>query len=49
MQSTLTSPYRVLRCKGHSLYVAELDATDQTPVFNIKPIMQEFLARTPIR
>jgi ribosome-associated toxin RatA of RatAB toxin-antitoxin module len=34
--------FRVLRREGHSLYMAELDAIDQSPVFDIKPIMQEF-------
>ena len=31
------------------LYVAELDAVDDTPVLDIKPVMQEFLPREPVR
>jgi tRNA (Thr-GGU) A37 N-methylase len=40
---------RVLRCEGRVLYVAELDAVDETPVLDIKPVMIEFLPRTPVR
>jgi tRNA (Thr-GGU) A37 N-methylase len=29
--------------------VAELDAIDGTPVLDIKPVMQEFLPREPVR
>ncbi|MBI3782269.1 MAG: SAM-dependent methyltransferase [Deltaproteobacteria bacterium] len=36
---------RVLRREGRTLYVAELDAIDGTPVLDIKPVMQEFLPR----
>ena len=34
---------RVIRVEGTKLYVAELDALDGTPVFDIKPVMAEFL------
>ena len=44
-----TTIVRVLRCEGRVLYVAELDAVDETPVLDIKPIMSEFLPRTPVR
>ena len=40
---------RVLRREGRVLYVAELDAVDNTPVLDIKPVMQEFLPREPVR
>ena len=40
---------RVVRREGRVLHVAELDATDQTPVLDIKPVMQEFLPRAPVR
>ena len=36
---------KVLRVEGKTLYVSELDAIDgTTPVLDIKPVMQEFLA-----
>ncbi|MEZ5727301.1 MAG: SAM-dependent methyltransferase [Burkholderiaceae bacterium] len=44
-----TTICRVLRLEGRSLVVAELDAIDQTPVLDIKPVMREFLPRTPIK
>lgn len=40
---------RVLRRDGRVLHVAELDAVDGTPVLDIKPVMQEFLPREPVR
>ena len=40
---------RVLRREGRTLHVAELDAIDGTPVLDIKPVMQEFLPRQPVR
>jgi tRNA-Thr(GGU) m(6)t(6)A37 methyltransferase TsaA len=40
---------RVLRRDGTRLYVAELDAIDGTPVLDLKPVMQEFLPREPVR
>ena len=38
-----TSVVRILRREGRRLYVAELDAIDNTPVLDIKPVMKEFL------
>jgi tRNA (adenine37-N6)-methyltransferase len=40
---------RILRREGRSLFVEGLDALDGTPVLDIKPVMQEFLPRDPIR
>jgi len=40
---------RVVRVDGAALVVAELDAIDGTPVLDIKPVMEEFLPREPIR
>jgi len=40
---------RVLQREGATLYVAELDAIDGTPVLDIKPVMTEFLPREPVR
>ena len=40
---------RVLERSGRELWVAELDAVEGTPVLDIKPVMQEFLPRTPVR
>ena len=34
---------------GRSLRVQGLDAVDRTPVIDIKPVMQEFLPREPVR
>lgn len=39
----------VLRREGRTLVVSELDAIDGTPVIDIKPVMQEFLPREPVR
>lgn len=35
--------------QGRTLTVAGLDAVDGTPVLDIKPVMQEFLPRSPLR
>jgi tRNA (adenine37-N6)-methyltransferase len=40
---------RLLDVTGTELRVAELDAIDGTPVIDIKPVMQEFLPRGPLR
>lgn len=40
---------RVLGRKGRALRVAELDATDGTPVLDIKPVFREYLPREPVR
>jgi tRNA (adenine37-N6)-methyltransferase len=40
---------RVLRVEGTRLFVAELDAINDTPVLDLKPVMQEFLPREPVR
>lgn len=40
---------RVIKREGRTLYVAELDAIDGTPVLDIKPVMQEFLPRGAVR
>lgn len=40
---------RIIRRDGRVLHVAELDAIDGTPVLDIKPVMQEFLPREPVR
>jgi tRNA-Thr(GGU) m(6)t(6)A37 methyltransferase TsaA len=40
---------RILGRSGRELHVAELDAIDGTPVLDIKPVMQEFLPREPLR
>jgi len=39
----------ILGREGRTLRVAGLDAIDGTPVLDIKPVMQEFLPRTPVR
>lgn len=39
---------RIVGREGRILRVAELDAVDQTPVLDIKPVLQEFLPRTPV-
>lgn len=39
----------VLKVEGRTLIVAELDAIDGTPVLDIKPVMQEFLPRSPVQ
>lgn len=40
---------RVLRREGRSLFVAELDAIDGTPVVDVKPVLREFLPREEVR
>lgn len=40
---------RILRCEGRSLFVAELDAIDGTPVIDIKPVLRELLPREDVR
>ena len=39
---------RVLKREGKQLWVLELDAIEGTPVLDIKPVMQEFLPRSPV-
>jgi tRNA-Thr(GGU) m(6)t(6)A37 methyltransferase TsaA len=40
---------RVLAHQARELRVAELDAIDNTPVLDIKPVLSEFLPREPVR
>ncbi len=40
---------KIIKCEGRSLFVAGLDAIDDTPVLDIKPVMQEFLPREEMR
>lgn len=40
---------QILRREGRLLEVAGLDAVDGTPVLDIKPVMEEFLPRSPVR
>jgi len=40
---------RIVAVDGRALVVSELDAIDGTPVLDIKPVMQEFLPREPVR
>jgi tRNA-Thr(GGU) m(6)t(6)A37 methyltransferase TsaA len=40
---------RVLHREGRSLFVAELDAFDGTPVLDIKPVLSELLPRGEVR
>jgi tRNA-Thr(GGU) m(6)t(6)A37 methyltransferase TsaA len=40
---------RLVRVEGTTLFVAELDAIDGTPVLDIKPVMAEFLPREEVR
>jgi tRNA (Thr-GGU) A37 N-methylase len=39
----------VIRVEGTRLYVTELDAINETPVIDIKPVMIEFLPREEVR
>jgi tRNA-Thr(GGU) m(6)t(6)A37 methyltransferase TsaA len=39
---------KVLGREGRTLYVSELDATEGTPVLDIKPVLSEYLPREPI-
>ncbi len=43
-----TTICRVLGVEGTTLRVAELDAIDGTPVVDLKPVMREFLPRSPV-
>lgn len=38
----------LIRVEGLTLHVRGLDAIDGTPVLDIKPVMREFLPRTPV-
>ena len=40
---------KVVRVEGTRLYVTELDAINDTPVIDIKPVMIEFLPREEVR
>jgi tRNA-Thr(GGU) m(6)t(6)A37 methyltransferase TsaA len=40
---------QVIRVEGTKLIVSELDAIDETPVLDIKPVMVEFLPREEVR
>jgi tRNA (adenine37-N6)-methyltransferase len=40
---------RVLRIDGRSLVISGLDASDGTPVLDIKPVFNEFLPREAVR
>jgi tRNA-Thr(GGU) m(6)t(6)A37 methyltransferase TsaA len=40
---------RIVSCEGSRLRVRGLDAVDGTPVLDIKPVMDEFLPREPVR
>src|SRR5258708_7637935 len=40
---------RILRIEGSHLWVTELDAIDGTPVLDLKPYIEEFGPRTPVR
>lgn len=40
---------RIERVEGRRLVLAQLDAIDGTPVLDIKPVMQQFLPREPVR
>jgi tRNA-Thr(GGU) m(6)t(6)A37 methyltransferase TsaA len=40
---------RIVRREGRTLYVENLDAVNNTPVLDIKPVMAEFLPQAPIR
>lgn len=39
----------VVRLEPRRLHVRGLDAIDGTPVLDLKPVMREFLPRTPVR
>jgi tRNA-Thr(GGU) m(6)t(6)A37 methyltransferase TsaA len=39
----------IVKVEGRNVYVRGLDAIDATPIIDIKPVMQEFLPRGPIR
>ena len=40
---------QVVRVEGTTVHLLGLDAIDGTPVLDLKPVMQEFLPRTPVR
>ena len=40
---------QLVKVTGRQLHLLELDAIDGTPVIDIKPVMVEFLPRTPVR
>lgn len=40
---------KVLGVEGNKLHVSELDAINETPVIDIKPVMTEFLPREEVR
>ncbi len=44
-----TTMVRIVRRTGRILEVAGLDAVNGTPVLDIKPVMNEFLPREPVR
>jgi tRNA-Thr(GGU) m(6)t(6)A37 methyltransferase TsaA len=44
-----TTMVEIISREGHRLTVRGLDAIDGTPVLDIKPVMAEFLPRTPVR
>jgi len=44
-----TTMVRIIGHEGRVLRVVALDAIDGTPVLDIKPVMQEFLPREPVR
>jgi tRNA (adenine37-N6)-methyltransferase len=44
-----TTIVRIVSCEGSRLRVRGLDAIDGTPVLDIKPVMDEFLPREPVR
>jgi tRNA (adenine37-N6)-methyltransferase len=39
---------KILKRDGHQLYVQGLDAINETPVLDIKPVMKEFLPREEV-
>ena len=39
---------RIVSVTGREIQVEELDAIDGTPVVDLKPVMSEFLPRTPV-
>jgi len=40
---------KIIKREGTQLFVMGLDAIDETPVLDIKPVMQEFLPREQVR
>ena len=39
---------KIVACEARTLRVLELDAIDNTPVLDIKPVLQAFLPREPV-